>query len=171
MQCSGVVGRMRSGEHCPGQAAAGGRCPREAAPIPASHQLPPWLKRSQLSPKARNEARFSLEAASLFNESLTQGLITSFFRRNSFRINTFAFSVQMGISLAPQLLPYNILLNQIFTETFAENNSLAASEISSPANTSLWKSCDKQLGHPQRGSHPRLSYKAHEPFQNHIFTN
>lgn len=77
----------------------------------------------------------------------------------------------MGISLAPQLLPYNILLNQIFTETFAENNSLAASEISSPANTSLWKSCDKQLGHPQRGSHPRLSYKAHEPFQNHIFTN
>lgn len=31
----------------------------------------------------------------------------------------------MHISLAPQLLPYNILWNQIFTETFTQNNSPA----------------------------------------------
>lgn len=57
----------------------------------------------------------------------------------------------MHISLAPQFLPYNILLNQIFIETSTENNSLAISETFSPANTSLWKNCDKLMGHSQMG--------------------
>lgn len=66
----------------------------------------------------------------------------------------------MHISLAPQLLPNNIFLNQILTETFTENNSPIASEISSPSSTSLWENYPlmghSQMECPWAGAGPRL---------------
>lgn len=89
-------------------------------------------------PQSNKWGMFSSGTHVVFNESLIQGLIALFFK-NSFWINMSAFSVQMHICPDPQLVPSNIIPNQIFPGTFTENNCLTASVTSSPAATAFWR--------------------------------